>query len=659
MITRAVLAGIVVATVLGALVNFVPWPVAAAMGLVAGVLLAFGTWWFQRGGTPEPDLSALADEVRAQWKAELQSRGISLSHLLPVAWSDTARPESRGDIHDLPATFLAAAAPQLVIIGPPGSGKTVMAVHLALRLPTEGRPVPVVLSLSSWDPEQPLYRWAASALTRDYPAIGWAQWRRLLASGRILPVLDGFDELPEVHRTLAVRQINTAIDGGNPVVLTSRTDELTAAGAGLRTALVVELHPVQPEDTISYLHRPGDEERWSPVFTALRTNPDGPLATALSSPFVASLARFTYARRDTDPSALCAFPDIAAVHTHLLDALIPAAYSVAPHPDLAATNSPAYPAAKVTEWLTFLARHLDRLGVQDIAWWRLHRSLDLPRRLVLRLSFPVVWLGVLASLLAVDHGWPELYRHGFVDQIAGPQHYWLAAAIALVAGTAVPIGPRAPGHTEPVIDDRAYGLGAVAGLAVFLPIMTWLTIRVVQLYGTDFLTIEETDGWYLPADPLTLFGFSLLSLMIGVVAVLVGWFAYALRAKHGRLPITSLVTTADALAADRRYSASRALGLQAAVLVFYFGYTFGLEQYPDFPLELLLIPILITARTWHAGTSYHTTKLLLGGRMPLRLQVFLVDAYERGLLREVGGVYQFRHDFFQKHLAKSANTRSA
>lgn len=52
------------------------------MGLVAGLLLAVGTWWFQRGGTQEPDLSALADELRVQWKAELQSRGISLSRRL-------------------------------------------------------------------------------------------------------------------------------------------------------------------------------------------------------------------------------------------------------------------------------------------------------------------------------------------------------------------------------------------------------------------------------------------------------------------------------------------------------------------------------------------------------------------------------------------------
>lgn len=55
--TRTVLAGIVTATVLGALVNFVAWPVAAVMGLAAGLLMALGTWWFQRTAT-EPDFTA-------------------------------------------------------------------------------------------------------------------------------------------------------------------------------------------------------------------------------------------------------------------------------------------------------------------------------------------------------------------------------------------------------------------------------------------------------------------------------------------------------------------------------------------------------------------------------------------------------------------------
>ncbi len=47
------------------------------------------------------------------------------------------------------------------------------------------------------------------------------------------------------------------------------------------------------------------------------------------------------------------------------------------------------------------------------------------------------------------------------------------------------------------------------------------------------------------------------------------------------------------------------------------------------------------ARLWFAGT----------GRLPLNLMSFLGDAHKRGILRQVGGVYQFRHVELQRRLA--------
>jgi hypothetical protein len=42
------------------------------------------------------------------------------------------------------------------------------------------------------------------------------------------------------------------------------------------------------------------------------------------------------------------------------------------------------------------------------------------------------------------------------------------------------------------------------------------------------------------------------------------------------------------------------------------------------------------------------------GRLPLRLMTFLSDAYHRGILRQVGATYQFRHELLQARLAKRA-----
>jgi hypothetical protein len=49
-------------------------------------------------------------------------------------------------------------------------------------------------------------------------------------------------------------------------------------------------------------------------------------------------------------------------------------------------------------------------------------------------------------------------------------------------------------------------------------------------------------------------------------------------------------------------------------------------------------------RLWHAHC----------GRLPLRLMRFLDDAHRRGVLRQVGAVYQFRHARLQDRLARTA-----
>jgi len=47
-------------------------------------------------------------------------------------------------------------------------------------------------------------------------------------------------------------------------------------------------------------------------------------------------------------------------------------------------------------------------------------------------------------------------------------------------------------------------------------------------------------------------------------------------------------------------------------------------------------------------------RLAMSRRIPWRLMRFLDDAHHRGVLRQVGGVYQFRHAFVQDRLAEGA-----
>ncbi|MFJ3309512.1 hypothetical protein ACIPSA_42035 [Streptomyces sp. NPDC086549] len=80
----------------------------------------------------------------------------------------------------------------------------------------------------------------------------------------ILPILDGFDEIPQGFRGAALDSINAALPLGQPVVLSSRVTEYEdtlgpARGVPVRLcgAAAVELRPLDAPDIADYLRRDG------------------------------------------------------------------------------------------------------------------------------------------------------------------------------------------------------------------------------------------------------------------------------------------------------------------------------------------------------------------------------------------------------------------
>ncbi|MGW4823658.1 NACHT domain-containing protein [Streptomyces sp. NPDC004227] len=283
-----------------------------------------------------------------------------------------------GDVTGLPEllTSLPVEQRQLVVLGAPGAGKSILSLLLAQKLlPVQDSadPVPIVLSLSSWRPGVGLDDWVAQRAASLVPALGTRR-RRLLAEAardliderRLMPLLDGLDELPEALRGPAIDSIDAAIGKGIPLVVSCRAAEYEEAGlrtgAFFTSAAVLELGKVSPDDAFDYLTDSViSVEHWKGVFEALADQPHSAVAQAFRSPLMLYLARTAYRDPSSTPERLLEIKSEAAVETHLLDSYLPAIYS----------DHSRYSTKRASRYLKLIADQIGRDSTRDFAWWQL------------------------------------------------------------------------------------------------------------------------------------------------------------------------------------------------------------------------------------------------------------------------------------------------
>ncbi|WP_284749675.1 NACHT domain-containing protein [Amycolatopsis sp. RTGN1] len=678
---------------------------------IAATLIAIGTTIFAvmaylRRREPvlqlDQEADSLVGDLLEQWAKEIRDRRQRFggSQAIPLCWAAartgavrlkldgklTGNPDDAADT--LAREFERIPGRRLVVLGEPGSGKTFLSIMLTvglLRRASTGIPVPVFLSMSSWDPvTESLDDWLVRSLAAGHYGGQERIPRSLLTRQLLLPILDGLDELPQHLRRRAIGRINDTLDGNRPIVMTCRSveyaDELAGGAPALLRAPVVEIQPVAQSDILAELT---GNPAWQAVATDITRNPTSPIAAALSTPLMLSLFKVAYDQED--PAELLdatTFGSRHAVEDQLIDLLVEAVYQV---------ESPGrswwrrrWSADRSRAWLTYLARYMHAHGERDFAWWRLaDRTLSPWTASVIGVAagISMFFLAFLVNAAVL----PDLTHY---DQDPVTQVMYSPPAVGIIFGIVVSAlwlagARRAPDSSGPLTHSQKSGLarGAITGglLVLFPGLLLW-SISFNSANLTDQVVVTQT------ALAGALLALSLVAaLAVGMHELITSRTAQQTRPDPNSLLRQDRRSTLVAALATGLVSgtASVLAATGAAALAGYLGQRIALtldlptvvelhlppvEEHVPWRLTRENLPVLIVASiflailfavavlTTRAWPRFFVARFRLASMdaLPWTLLTFLEDARKRGLLRVAGGTYQFWHVRLQERLVNTA-----
>jgi hypothetical protein len=599
-------------------------------------------------------------------------------------------PELKGTYDSIADVFTRGLPSRLIVLGEAGAGKSILAQALTVKLLQPGAPeghgepsapqaeaTPVFLQLATWDPAVPLNEWAALQMARTYTFLGEQIEVRngnrqtladtLIEQGKVLMVLDGLDEVSAENRLAAFEKLSKAALGGQAMVITCRTREYAQVVHDAKHPMpktpVIRLFPLPLRDVKTYLTDAGP--RFRGLLARVRAKPGGAIAKALSSPLALYLVTSVYRDIDTDPSELSGFDDERAILKHLLNGLIPAVYSTE-----AGDEFPGREEAEVTaaqRRLVKIAQYLSRNPElkSNIDWWRLPRQV--PGWFIGGLIGSLVGcllgaaVGLAASIRFSQHaGVPFGILFGLITGVLSgvtsarmqdhpramdPHFHWdywrfvscvtVGAAVGLTAGWA---DARHGGLIAGLVSAAVVGPACAAPCQRVFGWMPGITAGLAAAIAVGLASgLSKGIG-----DP------ALAGLGAGVVFAMAGWvFVGLFQPSKDRLAVN------PRLLLDRDRVGCLVVAVTAGVA---FGVVFGVALGPLIGVVAfvaLTVTVALTVSMW-AAFNVSRVWLACAGMLPMRVMTFLHEAYYRGVLRQVGGSYQFRHAELQEALLDSA-----
>jgi DNA polymerase III delta prime subunit len=248
------------------------------------------------------------------------------------------------------------AGGELLILGEPGAGKTTLLLELARDLldraeDDEIAPIPVIFTLSSWAEKQlPLAAWMIEELQSKYQvprqlAHSWVQ------TDRILPLLDGLDEVHEVQLPACIEAINRYRQehGLLPMVVCSRSDNYFAQQARILLHTAVVVQPLTREQIEAYITSAGESLKALQV--ALQNDPI--LQEIASNPLFLTILAHTY--HDLPGEDVCVGAASVPRRRAVLERYV---QRVLQH----RKASKHYTAQQIKRWLSWLARQETKRG---------------------------------------------------------------------------------------------------------------------------------------------------------------------------------------------------------------------------------------------------------------------------------------------------------